>query len=202
MDGVRSPLNPSKFKPGPHEHGGMMDFGYRKGIRYLKFSNQYVLVSGDSIMPGLSIILLILVLILGLDVSLILYWERYFENLGKIFGFELGLVIFLNFLGLMLILDILQNLVQFPGFGWFYRLAPARNDGFISQLFVSSGDRTESISIHWIRVLRRIFILAVIFFMLENLVFPFIPFSINHQFEAILIGTGVLWQLVPSWLRW
>ncbi len=88
-------------------------------------------------MSHFLLLIFILAMILGLDVSLFLYWDRIAVSLGEIFGFELGLAIFLNCLGVLLLLDTLQNRVQLPGFCWFYQLQPARS-GILSDLLLGT----------------------------------------------------------------
>lgn len=67
----------------------------------------------------------VLSLVLITDGVLVANWDTIRESLGSVFGFELGLALFFNFLGALLIVELLHEWGARPGCLEWYRKLPA-----------------------------------------------------------------------------
>ncbi len=67
----------------------------------------------------------VLSLVLITDAILVEKWDTIRESLGGIFGLELGLALFFNFLGALLVVELLHEWGARPGFLEWYRKLPA-----------------------------------------------------------------------------
>ena len=143
---------------------------------------------------------LIVVPIAVVDGAVVAYWHEATEQLGSLFGFELGLAIFLNALAAFFSIDCVGEIVRLPGFGWFYDLPASRGKGPRAVLGITLAPGGMTLERSLVLATRTLF-LATVFFVLEVTLFPFIPAKVDLQFEAILIGVGVLAHIILSKLR-
>ena len=151
--------------------------------------------------------------ILAADLAACRLGGSLFDALGPIAGLELGLLIFLNLLGLLLVLDLLADRFPLPGLGWLRQLearrpagpglavagdggelAPALEAPGGAAVAGSSRGKTPGVVIRSVQVLG----LAILFYVLEAFLLPFLPLAAGIQYELLLVGAIFSLRLFPA----
>ncbi len=134
-----------------------------------------------------------------LDCLALRLWPSVAPTLGAFAGLEIGLVIFLNALTLLFVIDCLESVVRLPGFGWYYELPCTRADCSPRRRGPHAAPpppaRPDEVP-RWRRLVTRTAVLTLVYYLLETLLFPFVPAGDGVELELLMVGSGVFWQLV------
>lgn len=134
---------------------------------------------------------MVILLIIVADALLVTQWAFVKALLGRALGVEIGLLIFLHFLAILLVVESLESKLDGSRWwGWYFRLSGGR---------VEEGSRGEvSLGRRLPAPVLRLAAFTLLFYVLETFVLPFLPVHLNIQAEVLIIALILAWHAMPT----